>query len=75
MVANGCEEVVLETESDNATALAFYAKLGFVRSKRLYRFYLNAKDAFRLELPLPSYVTDQVPGIGLMDGTEVVGPA
>lgn len=65
MVARGCEEVVLETEADNAAALAFYGKLGFVREKRLYRFYLNAKDAYRLSLPLPRYVTDRVPGVGV----------
>ncbi|BGP15826.1 N-alpha-acetyltransferase 30 [Rhodosporidiobolus nylandii] len=46
------DEVVLETEADNAAALAFYAKMGFVREKRLYRFYLNGKDAYRLRLDL-----------------------
>ncbi|KAA1475721.1 acyl-CoA N-acyltransferase [Dentipellis sp. KUC8613] len=50
MKADGVEEVVLETEHDNAAALALYASLGFVREKRLYRFYLNGKDAFRLVL-------------------------
>lgn len=52
MLAYDCEEVVLETESDNASALRFYRKLGFIKEKRLYRFYLNAKDAYRLKLPL-----------------------
>ncbi|KAK4048014.1 N-alpha-acetyltransferase 30 [Microbotryomycetes sp. JL201] len=52
MVANGAQEVVLETEYDNVSALKFYSKLGFVKEKRLYRFYLNAKDAFRLKLKL-----------------------
>jgi peptide alpha-N-acetyltransferase len=46
------DEIVLETEADNAAALAFYAKMGFVREKRLYRFYLNGKDAYRLRLDL-----------------------
>ncbi|GAA5903714.1 hypothetical protein JCM6882_003394 [Rhodosporidiobolus microsporus] len=46
------DEIVLETEADNAAALAFYAKMGFVREKRLYRFYLNSKDAYRLRLDL-----------------------
>ncbi|TFY70808.1 hypothetical protein EVG20_g2192 [Dentipellis fragilis] len=50
MKADGVEEVVLETEYDNAAALALYASLGFMREKRLYRFYLNGKDAFRLVL-------------------------
>ncbi|SCV74326.1 BQ2448_6758 [Microbotryum intermedium] len=52
MVAHQAQEVVLETEFDNVAALSFYDKLGFFRDKRLFRFYLNAKDAFRLKLPL-----------------------
>jgi peptide alpha-N-acetyltransferase len=58
MVEYGVEEVVLETESDNEAALGFYRKLGFVKEKRLYRFYMNAKDAFRLALPVPQVVRD-----------------
>ncbi|KAM0787860.1 hypothetical protein ACM66B_003912 [Microbotryomycetes sp. NB124-2] len=54
MVSQGAQEVVLETEFDNFQALKFYSKLGFVKDKRLYRFYLNAKDAFRLKLKLES---------------------
>lgn len=61
MVSASCEEVVLETEADNEQALGFYRKLGFIKEKRLYRFYLNAKDAYRLVLPLPHFVTDAVP--------------
>ena len=41
---------MLETEFDNAAALSLYESLGFIREKRLYRFYLNGKDAFRLVL-------------------------
>jgi hypothetical protein len=52
MLSHSCEEVVLETEFDNVAALRFYRKLGFIKDKRLYRFYLNAKDAYRLKLPL-----------------------
>jgi N-alpha-acetyltransferase 30 len=33
-------------------AIALYTSLGFVPEKRLHRFYLNGKDAFRLVLPL-----------------------
>lgn len=43
-------QVVLETEFDNSAALSLYESLGFIREKRLYRFYLNGKDAFRLVL-------------------------
>jgi len=50
MKLHGVEEVVLETEYDNAAALSLYESLGFIREKRLFRFYLNGKDAFRLVL-------------------------
>ena len=46
----GCDEVVLETEYSNKTALEFYERQGFVRSKRMVRYYLNGGDAFRLKL-------------------------
>ena len=46
-------QVVLETEFDNIPALSLYESLGFIREKRLYRFYLNGKDAFRLVLAVP----------------------
>ncbi|KAJ3992417.1 acyl-CoA N-acyltransferase, partial [Lentinula boryana] len=48
MKLDGVEEITLETEHDNAPALSLYESLGFIREKRLYRFYLNGKDAFRL---------------------------
>ena len=44
---------MLETEYDNYPALSLYESLGFIREKRLYRFYLNGKDAFRLVLTIP----------------------
>lgn len=46
-------QIVLETEYDNFAALSLYESLGFIREKRLYRFYLNGKDAFRLVLVVP----------------------
>jgi len=52
MQMHGAAEVTLETEYDNQAALALYASLGFIRAKRLYRFYMSGKDAFRLVLPL-----------------------
>ncbi|KAL0057774.1 N-alpha-acetyltransferase 30 [Marasmius tenuissimus] len=53
MKADGVQEIVLETEYDNYAALSLYESLGFIREKRLFRFYLNGKDAFRLVLPIP----------------------
>lgn len=45
----GCDEAVLETEVTNLGALRLYEGLGFVRDKRLHRYYLNGNDAFRLK--------------------------
>jgi len=50
MKEENCEEVVLETELTNKGALALYENLGFFRYKRLYRYYMNGVDAFRLKL-------------------------
>lgn len=36
-------------------ALGLYSSLGFIREKRLYHFYMNGKDAFRLVLPVIPY--------------------
>ena len=49
---------MLETEFDNVAALSLYESLGFIREKRLYRFYLNGKDAFRLVLVVPPHSTN-----------------
>lgn len=53
MVAGGCEEVSLEAEVTNSGALRLYHKLGFIRDKRLHRYYLSGNDAYRLKLLLP----------------------
>ncbi|GAA6097919.1 uncharacterized protein LOC113644534 [Tachysurus ichikawai] len=50
MVEGACDEVVLETEITNNSALKLYENLGFVRDKRLFRYYLNGVDALRLKL-------------------------
>ncbi|KAI0240267.1 N-alpha-acetyltransferase 30, partial [Massospora cicadina] len=50
MKQGGAHEIVLETERTNKEALALYARLGFVRAKRLHRYYLTGVDAFRLKL-------------------------
>lgn len=46
-------KVTLETEVTNKGALALYGRLGFIKAKRLFRYYLNGVDAFRLKLLFP----------------------
>ncbi|CCF59515.1 hypothetical protein KAFR_0H01050 [Kazachstania africana CBS 2517] len=52
MKTGGCDEIMLETEVDNFAALNLYESLGFIRVKRMYKYYLNHGDAYRLILPL-----------------------
>lgn len=47
-------QVALETEITNTPAVKLYERLGFLRSKRLHRYYLNGNSAFRLVLYLKS---------------------
>jgi len=50
MIMDDADEIVLETEITNRPALQLYENLGFVRDKRLFRYYLNGVDALRLKL-------------------------
>jgi peptide alpha-N-acetyltransferase len=50
MIARGADEVVLETEETNVAAMRLYERLGFLRSKKLHRYYLNGNSAYRLVL-------------------------
>lgn len=50
MKEKGAEEVVLETEVKNKASLGMYERLGFLRTKKLHRYYLNGNEAYRLEL-------------------------
>jgi peptide alpha-N-acetyltransferase len=52
MAARDADEIVLETEVSNTASLKLYERLGFIRSKRLHRYYLNGNAAFRLILYL-----------------------
>merc|ERR1712151_712980 len=45
----GADECVLETEVSNLGALGLYRSMGFVKEKRLHKYYLNGNDAFRLK--------------------------
>ncbi|EGV60157.1 N-alpha-acetyltransferase 30 [Yamadazyma tenuis] len=50
--ADHVDEISLETEVINKGALRLYESLGFMRVKRLYKYYLSTHDAFRLILPV-----------------------
>ncbi|KAF2147327.1 uncharacterized protein K452DRAFT_217288 [Aplosporella prunicola CBS 121167] len=52
MAGRDADEVVLETEITNTASMRLYERLGFLRSKRLHRYYLNGNTAFRLVLYL-----------------------
>lgn len=57
MIVRGADEVVLETEETNISAMKLYERLGFIRSKKLHRYYLNGNSAYRLVLRL-KHLTD-----------------
>lgn len=50
MIERGADEIVLETEESNVAAMRLYERLGFLRSKKLHRYYLNGNSAYRLVL-------------------------
>lgn len=54
MTARDAQEIVLETEETNVPAMRLYERLGFLRSKKLHRYYLNGNSAYRLVLSLCS---------------------
>ncbi|EMF12466.1 acyl-CoA N-acyltransferase [Sphaerulina musiva SO2202] len=59
MIAEDADEIALETEDDNIPSLRIYEKLGFIRSKRLHRYYLNGNTAYRLLLYLKSGIPNR----------------
>ncbi len=52
MIKNKADEIILETEVVNQAAIKLYENIGFLRVKRLHRYYLNQHDAYRLILPI-----------------------
>ena len=52
MAEKNADEIVLETEETNLPAMRLYESLGFLRSKKLHRYYLNGNSAYRLVLLL-----------------------
>ncbi|OAA73662.1 Acyl-CoA N-acyltransferase [Cordyceps fumosorosea ARSEF 2679] len=59
MVSRHADEIVLETEETNVPAMRLYEQLGFLRTKKLHRYYLNGNSAYRLVLPLRAVDPDQ----------------
>lgn len=62
MTARDAQEIVLETEETNVPAMRLYERLGFLRSKKLHRYYLNGNSAYRLVLSLCSVDGDEALG-------------
>ncbi|KAL9068731.1 MAG: hypothetical protein Q9157_006418 [Trypethelium eluteriae] len=52
MQARDADEIALETEVSNVASNKLYERLGFLRTKRLHRYYLNGNTAYRLVLYL-----------------------
>jgi N-alpha-acetyltransferase 30 len=52
MIEKDADEIALETEETNVAAMKLYERLGFLRSKKLHRYYLNGNSAYRLLLYL-----------------------
>ena len=50
MKEEGADEIILETEITNLSALRLYESFGFIRDKRLLSYYLNGNDAYKLKL-------------------------
>lgn len=51
--------IMLEAESENHKAMKLYEKLGFIRDRILYKYYLNGSDAYRLKLWLTNINENQ----------------
>jgi N-alpha-acetyltransferase 30 len=69
MATRDADEIVLETEVTNTASLKLYERLGFLRSKRLHRYYLNGNTAFRLVLYLREGTALKRPdGVGMPMG-------
>ncbi|OAA54484.1 Acyl-CoA N-acyltransferase [Niveomyces insectorum RCEF 264] len=70
MAERQADEVVLETEETNIPAIRLYERLGFLRSKKLHRYYLNGSSAYRLVLLLKSVDPDAATDLALSEEEE-----
>lgn len=71
MARRRADEIVLETEETNIPAMRLYERLGFLRSKKLHRYYLNGNSAYRLVLPLKSGLYSRGMGDFGPDGSDL----
>lgn len=67
MTLKNADEIVLETEETNIPAMRLYERLGFMRSKKLHRYYLNGNSAYRLVLLLKHIDPDAAVDLPLRD--------
>jgi len=67
MARRSADEIVLETEETNIPAMRLYERLGFLRSKKLHRYYLNGNSAYRLVLLLKHVDPDAATDFALDD--------
>jgi len=59
----GATVISLETETDNAGAIAFYEMLGFRKTREFRNFYMNGKGAVRMR----KWLTEDLEQDGLTD--------
>ncbi|OBA22937.1 acyl-CoA N-acyltransferase [Metschnikowia bicuspidata var. bicuspidata NRRL YB-4993] len=69
------DEIMLETEVDNLAALHLYELFGFLRTKRMHRYYLNGSDAFRLILPVLEKLGTRIAFLAPLDTSGKPGSA
>ncbi|KIW11590.1 hypothetical protein PV08_10891 [Exophiala spinifera] len=73
MIEKDADEIALETEETNTAAMKLYERLGFLRSKKLHRYYLNGNSAYRLLLYLKEGVGSIPVDMGL-EGYDLPSP-
>ena len=82
-MAERCYAIELEAEHVNVGAIKLYERLGFVRTHRMRRYYLNGSDAFKLKKvlrplrlePAATPVADQLADTAAGAATGEVGTA
>lgn len=67
---DNADEIMLETEVTNDAALHLYELFGFLRTKRMHRYYLNTHDAYRLILPVLEKLGVRVAFLPLLQAEE-----